>query len=127
MSALAELEVTQPDDAYPLVEFLDDVRAAVWQDLARVSAIGTYRRGLQRTYLERMESLMTEEPPTFPFGPVSQDVSTSDIRPLVREQLRSLRDVVSGRVDRGNADRVTAAHLRDVLARIDGILEPGSG
>ena len=127
MSALAELEVTQPDDAYPLAEFLDDVRAAVWPDLARVSEIGPYRRALQRTYLERMESLMTEEPPSFGFGPVSQDVSTSDMRPLAREQLRSLMDVVSRRVDRGNADRVTLAHLRDVLVRIDGILESGSG
>ena len=127
MSALAELEVTQPDDAYPLVEFLDDVRAAVWQDPARVSEIGPYRRALQRAYLERMESLMTEEPPTFPFGPVTQDVSTSDIRPLVRQQLHTLRDTVSSRVDRGVADRVTGAHMEDIVARIDAILEPGSG
>ena len=127
MSALAELEVTQPGDAYPLAEFLDDVRAAVWQDLARVSEIGPYRRALQRAYLERMESLMTEEPPSFPFGPVTQDVSTSDIRPLVREQLSALRDVVSRRVNRGGADRVTGAHLADIVARIDAILEPGSG
>ena len=127
MSALAELEVTQPDDAYPLVEFLDDVRAAVWQDPARVTEIGPYRRALQRAYLERMKSLMTEEPPTFPFGPVTQDVSTSDIRPLVREQLRALRDAVSSRVDRGVADRVTGAHMEDIVARIDAILEPGSG
>ena len=127
MSALAELEVTQPDDAYPLVEFLDDVRAAVWQDPARVTEIGPYRRALQRAYLERMKSLMTEEPPTFPFGPVTQDVSTSDIRPLVREQLRALRDAVSSRVDRGVADRVTGAHMEDIVARINAILEPGSG
>ena len=70
---------------------------------------------------------MTEEPPTFPFGPVTQDVSTSDIRPLVRELLHTLRDAVSSRVDRGVADRVTGAHLEDVIARIDAILEPGSG
>ena len=37
MSALAELEVTEPEDAYPLAEFLDDARAAVWEDLARVT------------------------------------------------------------------------------------------
>lgn len=99
------------------------MRAAVWQDLARVSEIGPYRRALQRAYLERMESLMTEEPPSFPFGPVTQDVSTSDIRPLVREQLRSLRDAVSRRVNRGVGDRVTGAHLADVVARIEAILE----
>ena len=66
---------------------------------------------------------MTEEPPSFPFGPVTQDVSTSDIRPLVREQLRSLRDAVSRRVNRGVGDRVTGAHLADVVARIEAILE----
>ena len=114
-------------DAEDAALILDDVRGAVWQDPARVSEIGPYRRALQRTYLERLESLMTEEPPSFAFGPVSQDVSTSDMRPLAREQLRSLRAAVSGRVDRGNADRVTLAHLQDVLARIEGILEPGSG
>ena len=31
MSALAELEVTQPDDAYPLAEFLDDVAERCWR------------------------------------------------------------------------------------------------
>ena len=126
MSALAELEVTEPDDAYPLVEFLDDVRAAVWQDLARVTEVGPYRRALQRAYLERMRLLMADPAaPPSPFQPAGQSVATSDIRPLVREQLQSLREAVSGRLNRGMAHRMTEAHLEDALVRIDAILEPG--
>ena len=128
MSALAELEVTEPEDAYPLAEFLDDVRAAVWEDLARVSEVGPYRRALQRAYLERMGSLMADQPAApSPFQPAGQSVTTSDIRPLVREQLRTLRDDVLRRLNRGMAHRVSEAHLMDVRVRIDAILEPGPG
>ncbi len=128
MSALAELEVTEPEDAYPLAEFLDDVRAAVWEDLARVSEVGPYRRALQRAYLERMGSLMADQPAApSPFQPAGQSVTTSDIRPLVREQLRTLRDDVVRRLNRGMSHRVSEAHLSDVRVRIDAILEPGPG
>ncbi len=124
MATLAELEVSQPDDAYPMVEFLDDVRAAVWEDLSRVSEIGTYRRALQRAYLKRMEYLMTEEPAGNPFLGAGPDVSISDIRPLVREQLRMVRDDVQQRTNRALGDRVTGAHLADVVVRVEAILEP---
>ena len=128
MSSLAELEVTEPEDAYPLAEFLDDARAAVWEDLARVNEIGPYRRALQRAYLERMEVLMTDAPaaPT-PFVVTGPNIGTSDIRPLVREQLRTLRDDIVRRLNRGMANRVSEAHLMDVRVRIDAILEPGPG
>ena len=126
MATLAELEVTEPQDAYPLVEFLDDVRAAVWEDLERVTAIGPYRRALQRAYLERMATFMTDAPaaPT-PFFATGPNVGTSDIRPLVREQLRALRDDISQRLNRRAGHRVTEAHLMDVRVRIDAILDPG--
>ena len=126
MATLAELEVTEPQDAYPLVEFLDDVRAAVWEDLERVTEIGPYRRALQRAYLERMATFMTDAPaaPT-PFFATGPNVGTSDIRPLVREQLRALRNDVSQRLNRRAGHRVTEAHLMDVRVRIDAILDPG--
>lgn len=128
MSSLAELEVTEPEDAYPLAEFLDDARAAVWEDLARVNEVGPYRRALQRAYLERMEALMTDAPATpTPFFVAGPGIGTSDIRPLVREQLRTLRDDILQRLNRGIAHRVSQAHLMDVRVRIDAILEPGPG
>ena len=126
MATLAELEVTEPQDAYPLVEFLDDVRAAVWEDLARVNEIGPYRRALQRAYIERMATFMTDAPAApAPFFATGPDVGTSDIRPLAREQLQTLRNDISERLNRATGHRVTEAHLMDVRVRIDAILESG--
>ena len=62
MDILSEMEATQPDNAYPLVEFLDDVRDGVWGNVRTASAIDGYRRALQRSYVERMAFLMTEQP-----------------------------------------------------------------
>lgn len=118
MAALAELEVLQHDDAYPLSEFLDDVRASVWGDLGAVSAVDGYRRALQRAWLERVDYLMTEEPTSSRFQGPAPDVSRSDIRPLLRAQLAALRDDVE-RAARRIRHAATRAHLQDVLVRID--------
>ncbi len=124
LAMLSELE-TSAADPYPLVEFLDDTRAAVWRDLSRVSAIDGYRRALQRAYLERMESLMTEQPTGNPFQGQAPVMDRSDIRPLVRAQLIDLR-ADAQRAAARVSHRVTRAHLRDVVARIDDLLEGGN-
>jgi hypothetical protein len=125
MGMLSELE-TMDDDAYPLVEFLDDIRAAVWPGLNDAAAIGGYRRALQRAYLDRMEYLLTEQPESNRFQGPAPVMSRSDIRPLVRDQLELLRDDVE-RAARRIRHRVTDAHLADVMDRIDGLLETREG
>lgn len=124
LARLAELEMLDAGDAYPLPAYLDDVREAVWQDLSAVSAIDGYRRALHRAYLEEVESLMTEEPSDSFLGP-APDLSRSDIRPLLRSQLGELRDDVA-RAARRIRHRVSRAHLEDLLERIDALLE-GNG
>ncbi len=85
-----------------------------------------HRRALQRAYLERMRWLLEEEPRERPDSPwlwnTPVDMERSDIRPLVRAQLRSLRAEASSAARR-TGDRVTRAHLQDVVARIDEILD----
>jgi hypothetical protein len=68
-----------------------------------------------------MEYLMTQEPSGF-FGS-SVDVSQSDIRPAVRNQLTLLRRDSGRRISASNIDRATRVHLEDTIARIDSILE----
>lgn len=121
MAMLSELELTD-DDPYPLAEFMDDARAAVWQDLSGVGAIDGYRRALQRAYLDRLEYLMTEQPESNRFQGPAPDMSRSDIRPLVRAQLRALRSDAQGAARRIR-HRVTRAHLEDVVDRIDALLD----
>jgi hypothetical protein len=125
MGRLAEMEMFDPADAYALVDFLDDVRTAVWDDLSTVSAIDGYRRALQRAYLARVETLMTEQPASNPFQGRAPDMGRSDVRPLLRAQLRDLRVDVE-RASRRVRHRVSRAHLQDVVERIDAILE-GAG
>lgn len=120
--------------AYPLMEFLDDLKSGIWSELAEAEPIDTYRRNLQRGYLERLEWLMTEEPPAPPtFGgggpPRSRapivDVSQSDIRPLVRAQLKELQTEAE-RASTRTRDRMTRYHLEDIVERINAILDGGA-
>ena len=125
MQRLIEMETLDGNGSYSLLEFLGDVRDGIWHELRRGEPIDTYRRNLQRGYLERMHFLMTEEveAPESPFvwrTPV--DVSQSDIRAFVRGQLTELRRDVSRAAGR-TSDRATRYHLEDVMVRIDRTLE----
>jgi hypothetical protein len=117
------------DDIYSPFEFMDDVRAGIWTELQRNSAISVYRRNLQRAYIERMEYLMTDELPNVSsafqqfLGFTSINVSQSDIRPIVREQLETLLADVQRSKTRVS-DRATRVHLNDIERRIDNILNP---
>jgi hypothetical protein len=122
MAILSELEAMLSGDPYPLVEFMDDVEEGVWGSLDQVAAIDGYRRALQRAHLERLEYLMTEQPTGNAFQGPAPDLSRGDVRPLVRAQLVSLREDVE-RAARRIRHRVSRAHLRDILVRIDAILE----
>jgi hypothetical protein len=126
LDILVEMEATSPTRAYPLVEFLDDVQAGVWGDLRNVAAIDGYRRSLQRAWLEQLEGLMTEQPEGNAFQGPAPDLSASDVRPVIRAQLRTLRGDVESAARRIR-HRVTAAHLEDVVVRIDAILEATEG
>jgi hypothetical protein len=118
---MGEMEILQPENAWPLQDFVPAVRGAVFGSLAEPDAMDGYRRSLQRAFVERVEFLMTQEPSANPFlGSV--DVSRSDARPLLRRELGALRadaDSAAGRA----GDPVTRAHLEDLVARIDMILE----
>jgi hypothetical protein len=126
MDILGEMEATQPGDSYPLVEFLDDVREGVWGDLESASAINGYRRALQRAYVERMASLMTEQPEGNAFQGPAPNLSRSDMRPLIRAQLVDLRADIEA-ASRRMGHRVSEAHLEDLIIRIEGILEAQEG
>jgi hypothetical protein len=116
-------------NTYSPYDFLDDLRHSIWGELRRNEDISVYRRNLQRAYVERMSFLMNEELPNTSaqfrqfMGVTSINVSQSDIRPLVREQLELLKTEVR-RALRNTADRSTRIHLSDIEHRIDHILEP---
>jgi len=129
MQRIIESEVFDAG-AYPLVEYLDDLKEGVFSELDSGEPIDTYRRSLQRAYLERLEYLMTEEPAAPPATAGNNitrvDVSQSDIRPLSRAQLREIMEDARWAAGR-TEDRVTRAHLVDLADRAEAILEGGNG
>ncbi len=117
------------EGSYSPFEMMDDVRGVIWSELQDNQPVDVYRRNLQRAYIERLEYLMTEEPPGVPSAirqsleGTQVNVSQSDIRPLVRDQLETLlADVQSAQA--GVRDRATRVHLNDIERRIDAILDP---
>jgi hypothetical protein len=128
MQRLIETEARAGDAAYSLGDMLGDLRAAIWTELRTGRATDAFRRNLQRGYLERMGYLMTEEPatPTSPFArtfTTQVDVSQSDIRPFVRGELVTLRQLIQQAIGR-SPSRATTLHYRDAIVRIDDILDP---
>jgi hypothetical protein len=129
MARMIENETFNGGDAYRVNELFTDLRAGVWGELRQGRVADPYRRNLQRAYVERLEFLMTEEAREVPsaartfLNATPIQVSQSDIRPLVRGELQTLRQQSRRAVAR-TTDRTTRLHLEDVIARIDHILDP---
>jgi hypothetical protein len=131
MQRLIEAQARFGDEAYSLLEMAGDVRSGVWSELQTGRSIDTYRRNLQRGYLERMDELLNGDLPdgpglSFPGADeyfTTVDVSQSDIRAVARGEIESLQAEIRRRLASG-ADRMTRLHLQDSLARIEEILNP---
>lgn len=116
-------------DSYTLGDFFSDLRAGVWGNLASGKAIDVYRRNLQRGWIDRMASLMTEEPTPIParfrafIEATDVNVSQSDIRPYVRGELEAVKAEITRALPRVS-DQATKLHLQDASVRIERILNP---
>lgn len=129
MARLIENETMNgTEDAYTLMQMFADVRNGVWSELRNNRPIDTYRRNLQRAHIERLETLLTGELEPAPaqfrrfFGP-NFDASQSDVRAIVRSELKTLRSRIESSIPR-SANMITRIHLEDALVRIDRILNP---
>lgn len=113
--------------AYTMPELLTDLRLSVFA-AGRADA---FKRNLQRGYISQLEVLMNKEqelPLGFPadraasFGLTPIQVSLSDIRPLVRAELKTLQATANSRAAVGDASN--KAHYEDLAVRIKNILDP---
>ncbi|MES2651171.1 MAG: zinc-dependent metalloprotease [Bacteroidota bacterium] len=108
--------------AYTMPELFTDLRGTIFAT-ARPDA---FKRNLQRGYIDRLGSLMVDAPapqglpPGFIFTPVN--ISLTDIRPLVRVELKTLLATAKART--AAADAITKAHYEDLAVRINDILDP---
>ncbi len=129
IARLIEGKALSGNKAYSPLEMMDDLRNGIWLELNKGKNIDPFRRNLQRAYLDRMKYLMNnDQKPVdsrfrsfYGFTPVK--VSQSDIRPLVREELRLLKKQIKRALSK-RLNRITKIHLRDALSRIENILKP---
>jgi hypothetical protein len=138
LARMIEHEAFHADETYRPAEMLDDARAMIWREVRDRRPIDTYRRNVQRAYLEQAHHLLHEAesdrwtPPgsgnlrvfSNDDPPLNADlhIGQSDIRPLIRDQLRLLSRELEQALSRRIDDRSTRIHLEDALARIQNSL-----
>jgi hypothetical protein len=140
LARMIEHEAFLGDATYRPAQMLDDTREIVWREVRQNRLVDTYRRNLQRAYLEQAHHLLHDaesrhwSPPESGNLRVSRNddpplnadlhIGQSDIRPLIREQLGLLEREIAAALQRGVADRMTRIHLEDALIRIQRARQP---
>ncbi len=112
LTRMIEAETLQGSKTYTALEMLRELRTGIWSELAGGKKIDTYRRELQRAYLEKLSVLMADK-----------NNSLSDVKPMIRAELKTLKSQIPGGISR-TSDRLSKYHLEDALARIELILDP---
>lgn len=114
--------------AYTMLELFDDLRNGIWTELQKGGTIDVHRRSLQRAHLERLEVLLSKDEPEVPEASRSRvgpqiNASQSDIRPIVRAELNTLKRQIQAAIPR-TSDRLSKIHLQDAVERVNLILDP---
>ncbi|AOR28787.1 glutaminyl-tRNA synthetase [Formosa sp. Hel1_33_131] len=128
MARMIENETMNGSDAYTLRSMTRDLRTGIWSELYSGRKIDTYRRNLQRAHMDRLAYLMTVENQSKRRGSdyvksTAVNTSQSDIRAIVRAELKTLRNLISSSISK-TSNGMNKIHLRDAVERINLILDP---
>ncbi|MEH6408646.1 MAG: zinc-dependent metalloprotease, partial [Leeuwenhoekiella sp.] len=83
MARMSENDALNPKTSYSLSQMMDDLRMGIFSELKTGKTIDTYRRNLQRAYVDRLDYLMTKEQEGRR-NATDVNVSQSDIRSIAR-------------------------------------------
>ena len=128
MARMIENETMNGTQAYSLIQMMSDLRKGVWTELYNGRAADTYRRNLQRAYLDRLDFLMHEakDQKGANAGYYKQsgiNVNQSDIKSVARGELKRLQRNARSAVNNA-PNTITRYHYQDVVDRIEQILDP---
>jgi hypothetical protein len=133
LERLVEFEALAPSasEPYTLANIMQDLRAGIWGQLESSGpvTIDVYRRNLQRGFVDLMRNrLYPPPPPPAPGGDSNDDDDggaagpvLSDVRPVLRGELRWLSERLAAAVSRA-ADDMTRLHLEDLRFEVERIL-----
>ena len=125
---MIENETLNESNAYSLVSMMTDLNKGIWSELRTGKNIDTYRRNLQRAYVEHLSELLNakdikkEERSSY-VKSTAVTVKQSDIIPVIRGELNNLKKEAEKAATNTN-NTLTKYHLQDIAARIETILNP---
>jgi hypothetical protein len=128
LGKLVDAEAALGNNAYQVIELLNDLKKGIWSELAARKTIDIYRRNLQKSYVNILSNLLNPPPPqSLNIQGITLTVSSgndkSDVSSVVRAHLTSLRTEVNAAAV-GTADPMSKYHLQDIVKRIDKALNP---
>ncbi len=124
LSRLSEQNELNPESSYNMYDMLEDLRRGIWSEIYTSGSndIDAFRRNLQREYISQINVHFEEDQVSGGWNSPDIDIRDSDMRPALRYELNELKNVVKNKISfRTNAE--TQAHLKDILTRIDEILD----
>ena len=122
MARMIENETLNGNEAYSLTAMMNDLRNGIFSELRSGRKIDTYRRNLQRAYVDRLAYLLTQEQEGRR-NATAVNVSQSDIRAIARAELNTIKGMASRAANR-TGDTLSRYHLQDLRERIDQLLDP---
>lgn len=118
ITRMLDAEIVNPN-GYKTLEMLSAIRKGIWKETVSTEKVTIFRRNLQRAYVERMISLMSQEIKT----PNAPNVAYLDVRALVRGELNTLKSVLKlAKLKQTNTE--TKYHFEDCIQRINNGLNP---
>jgi len=126
LARVIENEALNGAEAYTLLNLMDDLRMGIWEEIKSGKETDTYRRNLQRAFVDRLHYLMTEDQKLSQsqrsFANYTQiNVAQSDIRAAARYTLEEILDLVKSK--KKAAKGITQVHLKEMETRIASYLE----
>ena len=117
--------------AYSAMELLSDVQSGLFTELKTKKPIDTYRRRLQKSYIQKLSSIANPSTSgagvVFSIGGVSSlfgsDLNRSDLPTIALAQLMELRVQINSNILL-TTDKMSRIHLIDLQRRIKDALDP---
>ena len=113
LTRLTENEAIFGSKAYRIIDYINDLDAAMWTELKTYDTIGIFRRNLQRMYIDRLIELR---------NPARQSDRFPDVGPIVQHKLAEIRDRIKRALAK-TRDPMTVYHLRFIYDRLNTVVK----
>ena len=115
LSRMINNEVRMPGNQapYTVAELMSTLSGEIFAEVKAGKNVDSFRRNLQRSYINRLTAIMLNQRPTPSVRPAPEDA-----RSLARYHLVELNNQITNALDGGQVDVSTKAHLMETQARI---------